>query len=112
MGGSGGGGYGGGGYGGGGGSNPCLISIATSISGPDPAVVQAIQTGNILPVFLDDNGGNPVVMVMGPNSQILGSLAGIPNLRTLISCLQGGEDYVFVVGAISGGRVEGRLRNA
>lgn len=112
MGGSGGGGYGGGGYGGGGGTNPCSISLSTSISGPDAEVVPTIQTGNILAVFLDDNAGNPIVKVMAPNGQVLGSLAGIPNLRTLIECLQDGEDYVFVVGAINGGRVEGRLRNA
>lgn len=111
MGGSGGGGYGGG-YGGSGGSDPCAISISTSISGPNAAVVPSLQTGNILPVFLDDNGNSPVVKVMAPNNQILGSIAGIPNLRALIDCLQEGEDYVFVVGAINGGRVEGRLRNA
>ena len=111
MGGSGGGGYGGGGYGGGG-SDPCRISLSTSISGPDAAVVPTIQTGNILAVFLDDNGGNPIVKVMAPNGQVLGTLAGIPNLRALIECLNDGEDYVFVVGAINGGRVEGRLRNA
>lgn len=112
MGGSGGGGsYGGGGYGGGG-ANTCLISISTSLSSPNPSALSTLQTGNILDVVLNNASGTAVVEVFSPTGAVAGSLAGIPNLRTLIECLDGGENYVFVVTSIAGSRVEGRLRNA
>jgi hypothetical protein len=61
--------------------------------------------------MLGQQGGAFVVQVLGPANAVAGTLAGIPNLRTLIDCINAGHDYVFVVSAIANGRVDGRLRN-
>jgi len=109
--GGGGGGYGGGGYGGNDGQR-CIIALNTSLSSPNPSVISSLQTGNILTVVLNQSSGNPVVEVLSPAGIAAGSLAGVPNLRALIQCINEGHDYVFVVTTIAGSRVEGRLRNA
>ena len=102
----------GGGGGGGGGYDACLIHTNTSLASPNPAVVGTLGIGSVLDVVLNATGANPVVEVRTAAGAVAGTLAGIPILRTLIECLQGGSTYVFEVSGISGGRVDGILRNA
>lgn len=129
MGGSGGGGYAGGGYGGGsggggktggaggggGGGAPspdmCVFNTNATLASPNPSVVPTLSVGNILTVSLNSAGPSPIAEVIAP-AGVAGTLAGMPRLRELIACLEGGTNYEFEVTAISGGRVEGRLRNS
>jgi len=106
------GGGGSGGSGAGGGSDPCQISVDATLASPVPAVVATLAVGNILDVVLNATGSAPIVEVRTSAGALAGTLAGLPNLRTVIECLRNAVSYEFEITAIAGGRVEGRLRNA
>jgi hypothetical protein len=110
-GGSGGGGTKSGGSGGSGGSDPCTVNTNATLASPNPAVVGTLAVGHILNVTLNTSGASPIVQVVAPGG-VAGTLAGMPRLRDLIDCITGGSTYEFEVALISGGRVEGRLRNS
>jgi hypothetical protein len=107
-----GGGAGGGLGGGDGGGSACDISLDATLASPVPGVVGTLSVGDILSVNLNATGAAPIVEVTADTGAVAGTLAGLPNLRTLIQCLQDGVAYEFEVTSITGGRVEGRLRNA
>jgi hypothetical protein len=93
-------------------NDPCAFDMQVSLASPVPAVVAGLAQGDILHVALNSAGPNPVAEVHDGNNQVAGTLAGIPHLRALIGCLQQGAAYVVEVTMISGGRVDGHLRNA
>lgn len=98
---------------GGGGSDddPCAFTIRTSLASPNPAIVGTLTAGNVLSIVLNQSGPTPLVEVQTSGGRIAGTVAGIPNLRALIGCLQLGVQYEFRIQSISGGRVDGVLRN-
>jgi hypothetical protein len=103
---------GGGGGSGGGGTDPCRITRDATLASPNPTVVGTLHVGDVLDVALNAAGAAPIVEVRTNAGAVAGTLAGLPNLRTLIECLRNAVAYEFEVTAISGGRVDGRLRNA
>jgi len=96
----------------GGGDDACIINTHTSLASPNPAVVSTVRPQDILIVRLNTGGATPIVEVLTEQAEIAGTMAGLPHLRTLVDCLQLGVAYEFEVVAISGGRVDGILRNA
>lgn len=93
------------------GEDPCSFTITTSVASPNPSVIAALQPGNVLAVSLNSGGATPIVEVQTTSGMIAGTIAGIPNLRALIGCLQLGVRYEFRITAVTGGRVDGVLRN-
>lgn len=81
----------------------CPSRIATIISGP----ATGIARGEWLDVQVDRTGGRPrVVLVDEVTSETVGSLAGIPDLATLIRCLDQGVHYRAYVDSVDGGRID------
>jgi hypothetical protein len=81
----------------------CPSRIATIISGP----AAGLTTGEWLDVRVDSTGGRPrVVLVDEVTSETVGSLAGIPDLATLIRCLDQGIPYRAYVDRVDGGRID------
>lgn len=91
--------------------DPCSFRITTTLASPNPTVVGGISPGHILEVYLNTSGASPVAEVLDGAGQVVGTVAGIPNLRALIGCMQLGIAYQFTVRSISGSRVDGVLRN-
>lgn len=81
----------------------CPSRIATIISGP----AAGISRGAWLDVRVDWTGGQArVILVDEVTLATVGSLAGIPNLATLIRCLDQGVAYRAYVDRVDGGRID------
>jgi len=103
---------GGGGSGGlNGDDDPCSFRITTTLASPDATVISGLSPGHILDVHLNTGGASPVAEVRTGANEVAGTVAGIPNLRALIGCMQLGIRYQFTIRSISGSRVDGVLRN-
>ncbi|WP_342148085.1 hypothetical protein [Methylorubrum sp. SB2] len=81
----------------------CPSRIATTIAGP----AAGIAKGEWLDVRVDRTGGHPrVVLVDEVTLATVGSLAGIPDLATLIRCLEQDIPYRAYVDHVDGGRID------
>jgi hypothetical protein len=81
----------------------CPSRIATAISGP----AAGIAKGEWLEVRVDRSGGHPrVVLVHKVTFVTVGSLAGVPDLATLMRCLDQGVPYRAHVDRVDGGRID------
>jgi hypothetical protein len=93
----------GGAFGGAGSSQDCPQRIATVIAGP----IQGIANGTWLGVRLDTGQGQKRVVLIDPNSgNVVGALAGLPNLAMLMRCLEDGVSYRAHVDKVDGGRID------
>lgn len=97
---------------GGQGGDPCSFSLITTLASPDSAVIAKLRPGYTLRLVLVSSDDTTIVQAQADDGGVAGTIAGIPNLRALIGCMQIGIDYVFKVRTITGGRVDGTLRNA
>ena len=98
---------GGGGAGGRGGTDPCDIVETVPLNSPQPAVVTAMNVGDILDVVLVTSGPRPVLEVHR-SGQRAGALTHRNHLR-LINCITNGRSYQAVVMKKFGGAVEVRV---
>jgi hypothetical protein len=85
------------------GPDGCPSKISTVIAGP----ASGLLAGAWLDVSLDRTTEPPrVVLVDAVLGRPVGSLAGVPDLATLIRCLTSGVQYRAYVDRVDGGRVE------
>lgn len=81
----------------------CPQRMSTVISGPATGIIK----GSWLQVSVDRSGGAPRVILTDEVTGVtVGSLAGIPNLATLIRCLDDGITYRALVDDVQGGRID------
>ena len=81
----------------------CPKRFTTIVTGPAEGVIR----GSWLDVRIDRTGGQPrVILVNEVTNDIVGSLAGVPNLAILIRCLDDGVSYRALVDRVDGGRIE------
>lgn len=93
----------GGGGGGVTGGDQCPISLPASVAGPATGITQ----GSWLDVHLDNSTDPHRAVLFDPVSgQIVGALAGIPNLALLLRCLADGVVYRAYVAGVEGGRID------
>jgi hypothetical protein len=99
----------GGGDGGGGGSggppgiDACPSVINTSVSGPG----EGIEPGTWLQVELQGSRTDSIVALVDPvTGTTVGTLAGVPNLALLQTCLEAGVQYLAYVVNVTSGRVD------
>lgn len=94
------------GSGGGGGAasgDQCPISLPASVAGPATGITQ----GSWLDVHLDNSTDPHRAVLFDPvSNQIVGALAGIPNLALLLRCLADGVIYRAYVAGVEGGRID------
>lgn len=97
-----------GGGGGGGGSYdselPCdKLRFEAQLTSPQPAVVETLESGNVLDIRVENMKGQIVLQVL-INHQVAGGLAG-PDATRLRNCIEQGHQYKATVRAINGGQV-------
>lgn len=81
----------------------CPPRISTVVSGP----AAGISAGDWLDVRLDRTAGPArVILVDQVTQRPVGSLAGIPDLATLIRCLEDNVGYSAYVDRVDGGRID------
>jgi hypothetical protein len=94
-----------GGSGGGGplGTDACPSVINTSVTGPEGG----IEPGTWLQVELQSSRTNALVALVDPvTGSNVGTLAGVPDLALLQSCLEAGVQYLAYVVNVTSGRVD------
>ena len=81
----------------------CPKKVRASITGPTDQIVE----GSWLEVQLD-TATDParVVIFDAATGNIVGALAGIPNLPLLMRCLEQGVEYLAYVEGVDGGRID------
>lgn len=81
----------------------CPSRISTVVSGP----AGGITAGDWLDVRLDRTAGPARIILVDQVTQTpVGSLAGIPDLATLIRCLENAVAYRAYVDRVDGGRID------
>ena len=82
-------------------SNPCAnLTFRATINSPKPAVVGALQVGDVLDVVLDPESHSVSLL---HNRQTAGSLTGT-HVAQLINCINNGFDYQAEVVQLNGGQ--------
>lgn len=86
-----------------GGGDDCPTKVRASITGPSDQIVE----GSWLEVHLDRSTEPARVVVFDAVAgEIVGALAGVPNLALLMRCLERGVDYLAYVEGVDGGRID------
>lgn len=81
----------------------CPETIRVVLSGP----VEGIVPNSWLDVFVDRSEGSPRVLVRDPTTgNVVGAIAGIPQLSVLVRCIEDGVEYQALVTSVDGGRVD------
>lgn len=81
----------------------CPQRLSTVVSGPGAGIIK----GSWLQVSVDRETGAPRVILTDEVTDVtVGSLAGIPNLATLIRCIDEGVVYRALVDDVQGGRID------
>ncbi|WP_133987068.1 hypothetical protein [Pseudodesulfovibrio indicus] len=105
-----GGGNGGGSGGGGGAHRECPDFFEeTVLNSPNHIVLANLEEGDLLSVYLNDEGGHSTVLAVDGDGNSAGSIT-IGSLAQLIECLEDGYDYVAVVVSVDGGHCRVQIR--
>jgi len=92
--------------------DPCNLDFVASLTSANPTAVAKIHLNDELSVVLHAGAFLVAVCRIPATAEVVGSIAGVPQLNDLIGCLQQGVAYSARVILATPTRVDVRVRRA